>query len=269
MPLYSGFSIPTNIQSVADSADKLLMVDSDSELFAITKEDFLDGISSTKEYFDNLVFLAHFNGEDNSTTITDVKGAVITRYGDSKISTAQSKFENGSLLLDGAGDYLSFPYSDAIDICGGDDFKLETWYYPLSVTGFRPIINQWRQVSGGGGFILASQDNALTFNFGAFSENSLLLSGGTLVLNTWHHIAVVRIRDRFTLWINGVNVSSAVSAATKILTAVNFSLGNYYNSGGTLGALGATDCIAHFNEMRITKPTRFAVNVPTQAFLDS
>ncbi|MEH2128900.1 LamG domain-containing protein [Nostoc sp.] len=269
MPLFpGGLTIPTNILSVADNADKLLMVDSNSELFAITKENFLNGISTTKEYFDNLVFLAHFNGDDNSTTITDVKGATITRYGDSKISTAESKFGNGSLLLDGAGDYLSFPYSDAIDI-NSDDFKIECWYYPLAITGFRTIFAQWQQITAKGGFLLAANGSSLLFDFGAFAENADLLTGGTLTINTWHHIAVTRIGSRFTLWLNGVAVKTALTSATKSLTTVNFSIGNFYNSSGVLGAAGATDTFAYINELRIAKPTPFALTVPDSAFLDS
>ncbi|MEH2261038.1 LamG domain-containing protein [Nostoc sp.] len=269
MPIYSPpLTIPIDIRLVAESADKLLMVDTNNELFIITKEDFFNGFVSPKEYFDKLVFLAHFNGTNNSTALVDVKGNIITHYGDSKISTAQSKFGNGSLLLDGAGDYLSFPHTPEINILQGD-FKLELWYYPLAVTGFIPIVSQWSQVSGRGGFIFGLSESSVIFYFSPFSGGIPLLSGGNLEANNWYHIAVTRIGNEFTLWINGVVVSVGSNSGTKQLNNVNFSVGTYYNEQSLLGSTGASDCYAHINELRITKPTPFAVTVPTQTFPDS
>lgn len=266
--MYKQFNNLGTEKIIPDNSDFIPIQQVDGITRRINRANLLSGLLNT-EYFNYLCFLAHFTGADNSTTITDSKGATITRHGNSKISTTQSKFGSGALFLDGAGDYLSFPYSSFTDICSGDDFRLELFFYPLSLTNTRSIIGQWKQVTGSGGFLLQTIGTSLSFSFGAFSETSALLTGGTLTVNTWHHIAVTKIGSKFTLWLNGIAVASAATFNSRVLTSVSYSIGNYYNNSGILGASGNVDLHGYLNELRIIKPKPYLLAVPTQAFSDS
>ena len=277
--LNSGLTVPATTKTAAASTDFFIGVDTTDVQYKITKDNLLAGVggggggggggSVSSEYFAEVAFLAHFTGGDGSTIITDVKGSTITRVGNSSISTTQSKFGQGSLFLDGSGDYLTFPRLPIFDICSGDDFKLEFFYYPIQLTGFRALIAQWRQSAGSAGFLLASNGSTLEFHFGAFSEASALLFGGTLITNTWQHIAIIRINSEFTLWLNGVEVARAYTLLSRLITSVNYSVGNYHNPSGVLGAIGATDVRGYYNELRITKPRPYTFDVPSQGFPDS
>ena len=62
-------------------------------------------------YYHATALLLPFTGANNSTTFTDASPnpKTITPYGNTKISTAQSKWGSGSGYFDGSGDYLTTP----------------------------------------------------------------------------------------------------------------------------------------------------------------
>ena len=80
------------------------------------------------------VLLLHCNGVDESTTFTDSSGGgvgsphTVTAVGNAQIDTAQKKFDTGSALFDGTGDYLSLEDSDDWDF-GTGDFTVDCWIY--------------------------------------------------------------------------------------------------------------------------------------------
>ena len=82
---------------------------------------------SDDSHFWRVSLLLHMNGENNSISFLDSSSVpkMITRNGDAKISTTQSKFGGASAYFDGSGDYLSIPYNVAFDF-GSGDMTIET-----------------------------------------------------------------------------------------------------------------------------------------------
>jgi hypothetical protein len=77
-----------------------------------------------------VVLLLEGDGTDGSTNIIDSSPTpkTITRFGDTKISTTQSKYGGSSIYFDGSGDYLSIPANSSTHL-NLEDFTIECFGY--------------------------------------------------------------------------------------------------------------------------------------------
>ena len=145
--------------------------------------------------------LLHFDGADAATTIVDSSGNGRpngTAFGNAQIDTAQKKFGTASLLLDGAGDYITIPASTDFDF-GAGDFTIDCWIRRANTADANPICcrdgvdweNRWIFGYGGGGYLYfyASADGT------AFDVASGQIMGA-IEANVWHHYAVTRREQR-------------------------------------------------------------------------
>ena len=92
------------------------------------------------EHYTKLSFLSHFDGVDGSTTFTDETGKSIVPYGDTKISSTQSKFGGSSAYFDGSGDYLAIAASNDFEF-GAGDFTVECWFRVPNITGNKALFS--------------------------------------------------------------------------------------------------------------------------------
>lgn len=161
-------------------------------------------------YYSNVSLLLPMTGANNSTTFTDYSPSpkTITRAGDTKISTAQSKWGNGAGYFDGTGDYLSIAQSTDLDL-GSGDFTVEVWIYHTS----RPAPQSL--------FCMGDYGNALTTSliFYIYTDGKLAAYGGTVnilassvSLNAWHHCATVRSGTTLTVYLDGVSIGTATTS---------------------------------------------------------
>lgn len=156
--------------------------------------------------------LLHFDGADGSTTINDESGRIWTPFGNAKISTAQSQFGGSSLLLDGAGDYLSTPHDLALSANG--DFSMACFVRPSNVTSLRWIAEKWTTTVAAEYrfFIDASGKLSLQLYASGGTVYQTLTSSTALALNTWAHVAWERESFTYRLYVNGVMEASAAPA---------------------------------------------------------
>jgi hypothetical protein len=131
----------------------------------------------------------------------------------------------GSGYFNGSTDYLSETDLTPITF-GTGDFTIELWSYLISRTNGYPTIFT---IAGN----VSSTNSRITLwaGHGIFGTTTyqvegagLLVNAGTIVYNTWTHLAVVRSSNTLTLYINGVSAGSAS------VTGVSF--------GGTGAGLG-------------------------------
>jgi hypothetical protein len=178
-------------------------------------------------YRNNVVLHVPMTGANDSTTFTDVSPSpkTITVNGDTKISTAQSKWGNGSGYFDGTGDYLTTPNHADFNF-GTGDFTIEAWTYRLSYAQNYEIVSYGSP--GSTGFGLGSDSTQLVFlasNVGARVSTTTLPA-----LNTWVHIAVTRASGVYRLFFSGVVISTSgatsdnLDATTIFRIAVNRAL---------------------------------------------
>lgn len=147
--------------------------------------------------YSNVALLLPMTGANGSTTFADASPTpkTVTRY-EAVISTAQSKWGNGSGYFDGTGDYLSVP--DSSDFAfSNNPFTIEFWVYQTHATGsgqYWGIIGQGNNSPSTHSFMVYYNQNGLQL-YCALSTGSTLLyaeivSSANNSLNTWHHCAV-------------------------------------------------------------------------------
>jgi hypothetical protein len=92
-------------------------------------------------YYDNVALLLPFDGADGATAATDYSPTpkTVTFAGNAQLDTANKKWGNASLLLDGTGDYLSIPDHADWDL-GTGDYTVEAWVYLADTTGSGVVV---------------------------------------------------------------------------------------------------------------------------------
>lgn len=218
--------------------------------------------------FDKVVFLSHFDGANNSTTFTDIKGNSITRNGNVVISTAQSKFGGASAYFDGNGDYLDLGSSADFDISMWTDFTFEFWLYKIVNTSNHQVIfsryapnltRYWFTIDSSNkpAFVVQNNGGNTLFN---------LVGAESVALNVWHHIALCKSGSNFYLYVNG-NQNAIGSYNQAINSMGNFRIG--------ILDLNSSQFAFYYNgyidDFRITAAARYTSNFtpPTISFADN
>lgn len=145
------------------------------------------------------VLLLHGNGANGSTTFTDETGKTVTTYGNPQISTAQSKFGGSSMSFDGIGDYLSIPSHPAFD--QNIDFTAELFVYQTALNGVYTLYLGQPYVN----YMSIGADTASgKYVLNLWGYGNKTYSSTSIQLNTWVHLAMVKISNVFYLYVNGV-----------------------------------------------------------------
>jgi hypothetical protein len=208
--------------------------------------------------FANVSLLLHMDGSNGSTTFTDSSnnGHTITVFGNTQISTAQSKFGGASALFDGTGDYLRPPATSTLAF-GTGDFTIEFWVRWVNVTGAQAPFSYGNTIIS----LIKNASHTATFIINNVS------SSGTTVLSTgaWYHMAMCRAGGSFRFFLNGTQEGSTLSNTTNFTSNQPF-IGRrsdnsfpYYLNG-------------YIDDLRITKGVaRYTSNftIPSEAFPDS
>lgn len=205
----------------------------------------------------NVSLLLPMIGANGSTTFTDYSPSpkTITVNGNTAISTAQYKWNGSSGYFDGTGDWLYGAVPSGNFSTG--DFTIEGWF-------------NWSALTNGGLFHVfpGTPAGVLTgLALGYDGTNFQIYSGSTNygrsyspVTGTWYHVALVRLSNSLTLYVNGVAQGAAIA------DSVNYSgngvnIGLYYSSAVTFNG--------YIDDFRVTiNLARYTANFtpPTAAF---
>ena len=222
-------------------------------------------------YFDKVFSLCHYDGLGGATTIDDVGGLSWAAFGNAQLSTLQDKFGGTSLVLDGAGDYLTqgaatdwkFLHDATIE------YSLDVWVRPAAVNTYQVIAGTDGASTTKHGFNLAINASGqldLMIAKGTSGTPSARITGGTsLTVDTWHHIAVVFYSGAFYVYLDGALEGSATPVSPSQSTpSATLQIGRY-SPGSTLYFSGNID------DFRITKAARYTepFSSPTEPFPDS
>lgn len=131
-----------------------------------------------------------------------------------------------SVYFNGSTDYLSLASNNNLALSSGN-WTVEFWIYPTSVAIAQNIIIDWR-TSNNNQPVLYLVNAVVTWRVNA----ATLLSGGTIVANTWTHVALVKNSTTTTLYINGVSATSASDSVNYAIDGLQIGKAwdaNYWN----------------------------------------
>ena len=215
--------------------------------------------------FANVSLLLHGNGSNNGTVFTDnsPNGFTITRNNSVVTSTTKFKFGTASLRFPSvSGDYLTAP--DNTDfVYGTGDFTIEFFFNVDNVSGIKHLYDQRPLSTDGAYFTFRLNGNSCEY----VANSAVQISGGTVVADTWYHVAISRSGTSTRLYFNGSQIGSTYTDSTNYLNGTGRPMigGSGYHVT-TLGYLGYID------DLRITKGvaryTGTTLTIPTSEFLD-
>jgi hypothetical protein len=165
-------------------------------------------------YWSNVSYLLVGNGANGTTTnIKDSSSNNLTTTitGHTVISTAKSKYGSGSVLFDGAGDYLQVT-NDSVLQFGSQNFTIEGWYYAITANVDSVIICKW-SASNTHEWFLANVGGVLGFYWSTTGSSFSSIGSGAMPISGWNYITVVRNGNTISLYKNGVlNASATVTS---------------------------------------------------------
>ena len=195
--------------------------------FAVDLIEDSDQVSTGADpYFANVVLLLHMDGANNSTTFVDsAMSKAITVGGNTKISTAQSKFGGAAADFDGSGDYLQVNYSTDFNISSGD-WTIEAWVYPRTLSG-SGLVGRRGPYAEGWVFQISSLRAVIN---GSWSDTQMTWT--TPSMGVWSHLALVRSGSSIMAFVNGTLLATKTGVSTiEDLTGQNPFIGMAANGG--------------------------------------
>jgi hypothetical protein len=183
----------------------------------------------------------------------------ITVSGNSIVAAPTGSPISWSNYFDGTGDYLTVADNNALD--GFDDFTVEGWLYLTTATaGVQSVITKGAAGVFQPYYFYITSSRVLTFSSssaGSSHDISNATTLGTLVLNTWYHIAASRSGSSLRLFLNGSLITTITNSSTTV------------NNTRTVGIGGRGDGTELFNgyisNVRLVKGT----GLYTEAFTPS
>lgn len=209
-----------------------------------------NNVSSVSDpHYDKVSLLLPMTGSNNSFNIFDDSkyNHNVSIVGDTKISTAQSWFNNGSAVFDGSVDNLVIENNTAFDL-RNQDWTIEGWIRP---TGNWSKYNTIISKRGNGGSegtdsdwqLYLRQSNGV-LSFYSATPGGQQESGSAPYINVWNHVAAVRNGRTITLYLNGISVLSFL-AETAYTTNRKVYVGGW--------PAGNEYFYGHMNDIRVTK----------------
>jgi len=206
-------------------------------------------------YHSSVVSLMHFDGLYSPTVFTDELNNSWVRGGTPVISNASPIFGVGSYYSSSTSANRITWTCGSAPVLGDGDFTLECWFIPKVLTS----ASQWlgivnRRVSNtNASWSLYQDQNNAGINFGITftgQVTDLTYSKWTtpLVLNTIYHLAVCRVDNIITLYVNGEAGNTIdVGTSAEYKSTNSIVLGALDTSGG------ASSINGYIDEMRITQ----------------
>lgn len=200
--------------------------------------------------YPNVVLLLNGDGVDGSTTILDSSPApkTVTPSGGAQISTAQSKFGGASILLDGAGDYLSVGSTGDPAFSFPEDFTIEAWVRLTSINSWPAVFASYGG-SRSGAYLLYAPGGRPTLY--VYPAQEVLVSSSLLSVGVWHHIAITRSGTACRMFIDGVQTASATYAGSLNTDPAHpTSVGAYWQASSLQAG---SEWNGYIDDLRITK----------------
>jgi hypothetical protein len=163
----------------------------------------------------------------------------------------------GSGYFDGTGDYLSRTVTSTTDgmYPQGTTWTIEAWVYPISTTGLILVYSiAATNVAFFGSCWLGLDSGAARCDIRTATGSGtpvVSISGGTVVIRAWNHLAISVSSGSAKLWLNGSQVGSTTSINALTFTPVGAGVGRFGNGYTS----GINDYSGYISDVRIIQST--------------
>jgi len=166
------------------------------------------------------------------------------------------------MTFDGNGDWVIVSDNSPDFGFGTGDFTMECWINPTTA-GIQDVFSTLSNLNTAPHLYVDSSSQLVYYHTG-----SARITGGTITINQWHHIAVCRASNSTKLFVNGSQVGSTYSDTNNYGTSNPCVIGSFYNNGSIVG--GANSMQGYIQDARVTKGlARYTSNfTPPTALLE-
>jgi len=190
------------------------------------------------------------NGAQNNNFLdSSSNNFTITRNGNTTQGSFSPYGDNWSNYFDGNGDYLSLTLASA----SGSSFTAEFWVYITSYGSDGGIISTTNTANTPEGWLVAITNTGKIIAGETWGANAFL-STGTVPLNTWTHVAVVRNgtgSGNAKIYLNGT-VDATTGTFNKTYTSTSLVIGRKYTASNIEYHTGYISNIRVSNNARYT-----------------
>ena len=207
------------------------------------------------------------NGERSA--VSDKSGkAVLETVGDAKVSTAVKKYGTASMSFDGTGDGLQLPITPQVYL--GTTYTVEAWIYSAGGLYYQAIFELCENNTGGfAGLDLIKVGTTISASVRTTTLGTpVAITGGTLVTNTWQHVALSVNAGSAKLFLDGTQIGSTTTFPEFPIPKTLFAAVGRFANGYT--AADTNSWNGYIDDFRITKGyARYTANFtpPTSALL--
>jgi hypothetical protein len=160
----------------------------------------------------------------NDTTFSLADNNTVARTHDGKI-------DDGAFFVDANNEYLDIASSSALTTSPA--FTIASWIKFTSVSVAQVVFSVWDY--GHRRYQISLSSGVLYFNTSSNGSNSSSVNGGSLAADTWYHMVVSYDGANRAVYINSVDVTAGVAAASIWGSSTSsFKIGGAGQFGGTL-----------------------------------
>ena len=173
---------------------------------------------------------------DNSSsalTFTATGSPSVQKFSPFSPTAYTTSSNGGSAYFDGTGDYLTVSTLTAATGLGSGNWTFECWFYASVTKTFAQIIGNRSTATGSTAFvpIIVSYESGVIKYYTSSNGTSWNLVNaftiGSVSLQTWNHIAIVRNGANLDAYLNGIKISISTGLSGISYTATNL----FYVSG--------------------------------------
>jgi hypothetical protein len=154
-------------------------------------------ITDGDSYWNNVSLLLHMDGQNGSTSITDssTNTFTLTAQGNAQISTTEKKFNTGSALFDGTGDYIVLEDSSKFNFNTGSfnsasvPFTIEMWFYPTALGTNERFLIAKDTYGSSFSWGIAITDSRISVYTHNINNDWNFTANTTVSLSAWQHVA--------------------------------------------------------------------------------
>jgi hypothetical protein len=184
----------------------------------------------------------------DSSGLTDAYGHAVTLVGNvarSGVSYAPLIGNIYSASFDGAGDYLTFPWSSEF-VFGTGDFTVEAWIQMAAQPADKVVVDAYKNGSSTWQVLVSAAGKVVFYEAnpnGAASTGTASVSDGA-----WHHIAVCRTGSTLMTFVDGALDKSVANSKNHANAADYLAIGAQVTTRNA-----AYDFAGYIDEVRLTK----------------